>query len=248
MHLHFGIKFSVRIQNAEKSCNTIKFNTLRLIMKDIQNSLKSVLSLNFALMIICVVFLASGISGCKAKKEARARAAAEAEMISKAKSDLLVLLSDDNRMTLEEKERELSRIKALGINDPEVLELIAQVENKLKDERSASEPVRTEKDARPAAKDEYSELSDYFQEIVNTRSTSAANYMINETLRLFSSDEVPVLIVINESDGMVDYEEPTTIRKYLEYLKDQKRNNAEVKNLVLDNNGKITEVELAKKY
>jgi len=54
--------------------------------------------------------------------------------------------------------------------------------------------------------------------------------------------------VINESGGTVDYDEPTTIRKYLEYLKDQKRNNAEVRNLVLDNNGKITEVELVKKY
>jgi len=195
-----------------------------------------------------MVFLALGVSGCKAKKEARARAAAEAEMISKAKSDLLVLLSDDNPMTLEEKERELNRIKALGINDPEVADLIARVEQKLRAERSASSPSGPERETGAVAKDEYAELSDYFQEIVNTRSTSAANYMIDETLRLFASDDVPVLIVINESNGMVDYDEPTTIRKYLEYLKDQKRNNAEVRNLVLDNNGKITEVELAKKY
>ena len=199
-------------------------------------------------MIVCTVFLASGISGCKAKKEARARAAAEAEMISKAKSDLLVLLSDDNRMTLEEKQRELDRIKALGINDPEVLELIARVEQKLREERSTSSPAGPERETGPEAKDEYTALSDYFQEIVNTRSTSAANYMINETLRLFASDDVPVLIVINESGGTVDYDEPTTIRKYLEYLKDQKRNNAEVRNLVLDSNGKISEVELVKKY
>src|SRR5690606_6219996 len=136
-------------------------------MMNIQNSLKSVLSLNFVLMIVCVVFLASGISGCKAKKEARARAAAEAEMISKAKSDLLVLLSDDNRMTLEEKQRELDRIKALGINDPEVLELIARVEQKLRDERNASSPSGPERETGPVAKDEYEELAHYFQEIVN---------------------------------------------------------------------------------
>jgi hypothetical protein len=47
---------------------------------------------------------------------------------------------------------------------------------------------------------------------------------------------------------MIDYDEPTTIRKYLEYLKDQKRINTEVKSLVMDDNGKIKEVELAKKF
>ncbi len=217
-------------------------------MKKIQNSLNNTSFSRFAVMIFCVALLASGISGCKAKKEARARAAAEAEMISKAKSDLLVLLSDDNRMTLEEKERELDRIKALGINDQEVLDLIAKVEQELREERKALAPAKPENNNTSAATDEYAELSRYFREIVGTRSTSAANYLIGETLQLFASDDVPVLIIINESNGMVDYDQPTTIKKYLEYLKDQKRNNADVRNLVLDNNGKITEVELEKKY
>lgn len=212
------------------------------------NSLKNILSSNLILMTVCVMLIAAGTSGCKAKKEARARAAAEAEMISKAKSDLLVLLSDDNRMTLEEKERELQRIKALGINDAEIAELIGRVERKLSEERAAAKSLEPDKNINLGTEDEYSTLANYFQEIVSTRSNSAADYMINETLRMFAADDVPVLIVINESNGMVDYDEPTTIRKYLEYLKDQKRLNTEVKSLVMDDNGKIKEVELAKKF
>lgn len=217
-------------------------------MTNIHEHLKGVISLKLSILLFCAVVLASGISGCKAKKEARARAAAEAEMISKAKSDLLVLLSDDNPMTLEEKERELSRIKALGINEPEILNLIAQVEKKLKEERSNAGMAGSDNETVAAPKDEYATLSDYFNDIVSSRSTSAASYIINEALRMCASDDVPVLIVINESNGMVDYDEPTTIRKFLEYLKDQKRNNTEVRNLVMDNNGKITEIELVKKY
>ncbi len=210
------------------------------------NSLKNILSSNLVLMIFCMMLLVGGASGCKAKKEARARAAAEAEMISKAKSDLLVLLNNDNNMTLAEKERELNRIKALGINDAEIAELIGRVERKLNEEKAAS--AQPEKTTAPANEDEYTSLANYFQEIISTRSNSAADYMIDETLGMFASEDVPVLIIINESNGMVDYDEPTTIRKYLEYLKDQKRINTEVKNLVMDNNGKIKEVELVKKY
>jgi len=46
---------------------------------------------------------------------------------------------------------------------------------------------------------------------------------------------------------MKDYDRPTTIRKYLEYLKDQGRFDKDIENLVVDKNGKITEVELIKK-
>jgi hypothetical protein len=46
---------------------------------------------------------------------------------------------------------------------------------------------------------------------------------------------------------MVDYEKPTTIRYYLEFLKDQKGNRNNIESFKLDDNGKIKELELIKK-
>jgi hypothetical protein len=43
-----------------------------------------------------------------------------------------------------------------------------------------------------------------------------------------------------------DYDRPTTIRRYLEYLKDQKKNMNAVHNIQYDASGKITELELIK--
>ena len=45
---------------------------------------------------------------------------------------------------------------------------------------------------------------------------------------------------------MKDYDRPTTIEKYLNYLKDRKAYKAEVENIVYDDYGKIKELELRK--
>ncbi len=65
---------------------------------------------------------------------------------------------------------------------------------------------------------------------------------------MFSSPDTPVLIVINESNGEKDYDRPTTIREYLNYLKDQKKNINKIQKLEFDDAGKITEVELRKEF
>ncbi|HLZ16132.1 MAG TPA: hypothetical protein VKQ08_03795, partial [Cyclobacteriaceae bacterium] len=72
------------------------------------------------------------------------------------------------------------------------------------------------------------------------------NSSINEALTLFASPQAPVLIVISEEDGKKDYDRPTTITAYLNYLKDQKKNINDIAGLKTDASGKITELELKK--
>ena len=89
-------------------------------------------------------------------------------------------------------------------------------------------------------------LSEYFDAIANSDNVASANSSINEALAMFASAETPVLIVISEEAGKKDYDRPTTIKAYLNYLKDQKKNINDIENLKVDGSGKITEVELKK--
>lgn len=89
-------------------------------------------------------------------------------------------------------------------------------------------------------------LGQYFNAISSSSNLASANASINEALALFASPETPVLIVISDSGGMKDYDKPTTIKDYLNYLKDQKKNINSVSALKTDNDGKITELELKK--
>jgi hypothetical protein len=89
-------------------------------------------------------------------------------------------------------------------------------------------------------------LEEYFTSISNSSNEASANSSINEALSLFASSDTPVLIVIHESGGQKDYDKPTTIKNYLYYLKDQKKQADKIGNLQFVNSGKITEVELVK--
>jgi hypothetical protein len=102
------------------------------------------------------------------------------------------------------------------------------------------------KDAAAKASAPKARLGQYFEAISTATSVNSANSSINEALTLFASPETPVLIVISESNGQKDYDRPTTIRDYLNYLKDQKKNMNQISNLQFDGSGKITEVELRK--
>jgi hypothetical protein len=53
--------------------------------------------------------------------------------------------------------------------------------------------------------------------------------------------------VIHEANGIKDYDEPTTIEKYLNYLKDTKKNLNFISDIRLDGNGKVSELELRRK-
>ena len=105
--------------------------------------------------------------------------------------------------------------------------------------RAAAAAANTKK--APQAK-----LEEYFDAISNSNNAASANSSINEALAMFASADIPVLIVIHESAGQKDYDRPTTIKNYLNYLKDQKKKADKIGNLQFDNSGKITEVELVK--
>ncbi|REG91495.1 nucleoid-structuring protein H-NS [Algoriphagus antarcticus] len=90
-------------------------------------------------------------------------------------------------------------------------------------------------------------LENYFNSVAAAGNVTIANQTIQEALRMFSNQETPVLIVIHEENGIKDYDEPTTIAKYLEYLKDTKKNLNYISDIRMDANGKVSELELRRK-
>lgn len=90
-------------------------------------------------------------------------------------------------------------------------------------------------------------LENNFNAVAAAGSVNGANQTIQETLAMFSNQETPVLIVIHEENGIKDYDEPTTIKKYLEYLKDTKKNLNYISDIRLDAAGKVSELELRRK-
>ena len=119
-----------------------------------------------------------------------------------------------------------------------------EAKRKEADEKAKRDAEARELEAKATAPK--AKLGQYFESIANSGSTTSANSSINEALTLFASPQAPVLIVISESGGQKDYDRPTTIMDYLNYLKDQKKNMNKISDLKFDGAGKITEVELRK--
>lgn len=90
-------------------------------------------------------------------------------------------------------------------------------------------------------------LENYFNAVTNSSDVNSANQVIQDALGMFSNPETPVLIVIHEEKGVKDYDEPTTIKKYLEYLKDTKKNMNLISDIRMDASGRVTELELRRK-
>ncbi len=213
-------------------------------------------SLHKILILIFIVVASAGEYSCKSQKKIAAEQAdaAEARKIAKAKADLEELLSDNTGLTLYEKESRLKVIKDLNIEDSEVQELIVKVEEKLKRERDtflakekAEKLAREREEKLRREGSEQKGLDDYFSLIANSANLATSNRYVNEAIKLFASEDTPVLIIVSKSGNIVDYDRPTTIRRYLEYIKDQKVSRNKIENVVYDANGKITELELIKK-
>jgi hypothetical protein len=90
-------------------------------------------------------------------------------------------------------------------------------------------------------------IANYLDAIATAPSFNSANTSITELLGMFESKNTPVLIVIFDDGVDIDYDEPTTIEKYLNYLKDQKKNPNDLRDYKTNAAGKITELELGKK-
>lgn len=112
-------------------------------------------------------------------------------------------------------------------------------------ERAERERLAREKAAAEAkTKGTYARLEGYFASVAESGSVDLANRNIREALNMFRSPETTVLIVIKEMDGQKDYDRPTNIRDYLNYLKDTKKNLNRINHLKIGDDGKIQEVEL----
>ena len=108
-------------------------------------------------------------------------------------------------------------------------------------------PAPTPDPTRSAEEVAAEKLENYFNAVAAAGSPSAANQTIQEVLAMFSNQETPVLIVIHEENGIKDYDEPTTIKKYLDYLKDTKKNLNYISDIRMDASGKVSELELRRK-
>lgn len=179
----------------------------------------------------------------EAEKEAKER---EMDMI---RNQLQALIDNParNMDELRDKERQLMQIKYQNIDDPDIQAMIKKAEYELQREREelmARENEGREEAGSVTAKDQ---LLDHFQSISNADSPNLANIRIERALEMFSSGNAPVLIVISDVGGRREYDRPTTIKKYLNYLKDQGKNADYIDQVIMDNNGKIKELELIKR-
>ena len=199
------------------------------------------------MMVLLAVFITlGGTTSCKSKKRL-AREAAEAEYKSKveqAVKDLNAILDDETLWSLEEKEARVQTIKDWNLQNAEVDDLLFQVEKKLALERAQKEEEERNKQEVQAAN---VTLEQNFNSIARAGSVMQANRIIDETLSAFESPNVPVLIIIKQNAGFNDYDRPTTIEKYLNYVKDQKKATEKVHDVKYNANGKINELELIKK-
>ena len=149
-----------------------------------------------------------------------------------------LLLNKDNK-SADELEKELNAIKKQNLNDPEINELIARLEKKIQDMRSGTTnlPVKAQ-------------LENAFAGIADASKSgnlTQADNIIRETLPFFSSDDAPVLIIISREGSTVDYDKPTTIKRYLNLIRDTKASKNNIDAIMTDAAGKIKELDLIKK-
>jgi hypothetical protein len=210
----------------------------------------------YLLVMLMIVVALGGTTSCKSKKKiAREQAAAEyAARVDQAKKDLTAILNDATDWSLKEKEERFATIKSWNIQDEEVLKLIDMVEDKLARERAEADRKKEEErlkkveDDRGKAKaSKYETIENQLLSVAAAPDAATANMKINQALQLFATPDAPVLIIISQAGGFNDYDRPTTIRRYLEYLKDQKVYNNAIEQVKYDASGKITELELIKK-
>jgi flagellar motor protein MotB len=215
------------------------------------------ISMPRVMMLLMVIMIAVGGTSCKSKKKIAAEKAAIelANQIAQAKASLKDLLRDDNPKTWQEKKDELDRIKAMQLRDPEVEDLINQVEAKLEKERQEilrkeeeAARLKAEQDAKQQKQAQLDNINSHFYAIASAPTAAEANIRIQRAISLYASKDVPVLIVVSKyGDNQKDYDRPTSIEKYLNYLKDIKKYDKQIESVKYDDFGKIIEIELIKK-
>ncbi|GMT45206.1 MAG: hypothetical protein IEMM0006_1038 [bacterium] len=210
--------------------------------------------------IMVIILLAGitfgGLSSCQSKKKLAKKQteAAYNTKVQQAKRDLNAMLNGTTDWTLDEQFKRLDTIKSYNIDDPEVKNLIVKVEDKLNTEKAEAERKaeearlrKVEKAKKQAELAKFNLLNEKFAGIAHATSYDEADKEINRALHLFATPDVPVLIIIDQVDGVNDYDRPTTASRFLNYLKDIKSYNYAVESVKRNTEGKITELELIKK-
>jgi len=209
-----------------------------------------------------VGLLVFGTSSCASQRRLARKHAKEARLaqIAQAKAELYEIINDEGFLSLEVKERKLQNVKDMNLDNKEVNELIVRAEEKLsrdraeylrkkEEEAKRAEAERLELERKQREKTaKFSPVQEALIGIANAPNLREANNRIAETLKMFDSPDTPVLILISQEGIVKDYDRPTTIRRYLELLKDQKRYNNDIENIIFNAAGKITELELRTRY
>ena len=210
--------------------------------------------------IMVIILLAGitfgGLSSCQSKKKL-AKEQAEAAYntkVQQAKKDLTAMLNGTTDWTLDEQFKRLDTIKSYNIDDQQVKDLIVKVEDKLNTEKAVAERKaeeerlrKVEEAKKQAELAKFNVINEKFAGIAHAGSYDEADKEINGALNLFATPDVPVLIIIDQVDGVNDYDRPTTAFRFLNYLKDVKSYNYAVESVKRNTEGKITELELIKK-
>ncbi len=208
------------------------------------------------MFLLAAIIISGGATSCKSKKKlAREKAAAEyTAKVEQSKKDLTAMLNGTTTWTLDEQDARLNAIKSYNIDNEEVIGLVTKVETKLSMDRAEEirqaeeEKLRIEEEERAkAAATKYEVIDNQLSAIALSQNVDDANSQISITLNEFATADVPVLIIISKAGGFNDYDRPTTISKFLNYLKDKQQYNYKVDMVKRDGLGKITELELIKK-
>ena len=207
-------------------------------------------------LLLSGLLLIGGATSCKSKKKlAREQAAAEyAAKVEQAKKDLNAMLVGGTNWTLDQQKARLNEIKSYNIDDPVVVDLIDKVGKKLEMDIAEAERLaeeerlrKLEEQKKQQAAAKYKEIDTQLESISTSSTIDAANQKIMLSMDKFASPDVPVLIIISQAGGFNDYDRPTTISKFLHYLKDKQEYKYQVASVKKDALGKITELELLKK-
>lgn len=180
---------------------------------------------NITKLTLLALIIGFGAFGCKSSKKAVEASVSDQD---KAKMEQQAALDRQKREAEEARWRE------------------AEAKAKREAEQLEAEKRAAELKAKSETATETVKLNNYFSSIANSSNVTVANKSINEALNMFESPSTPVLIVISETGGLKDYDRPTTIEKYLNYLKDQRKNINEISSMQVNASGKITRLELTK--
>ena len=140
------------------------------------------------------------------------------------------------------------------ISDTE--EVKAQIEQELGQEQEQKTPERvttqlqtSQVTRKPLSGKELTrsqQVNQHFEQVATAQDYATANKAIDEAMSQFSGPDATVLIIVYQNGSEVEYDEPTTIARYLHYLKDTHSKPALVEEMVTDESGKIKELVLRK--